>query len=67
VLNAEFPNYHREASRAHLGVGEGENDFGRVVDVDAIYSLAMLAKISLVTSQVPMWKVLESAFVGILA
>jgi hypothetical protein len=36
VLNDEFPDYHREASSAHLGVREGENDFGRVVDVDSI-------------------------------
>jgi hypothetical protein len=36
VLNDEFPNCHRKASSAHLGVGEGENDFGRVVDVDSI-------------------------------
>jgi hypothetical protein len=38
VLNHEFPNYRREASSAHLGVGEGENNFGRVVDVDSIKS-----------------------------
>jgi hypothetical protein len=36
VLNDEFPDYHREASSAHLGVGEDKDDFGRVVDVDSI-------------------------------
>jgi hypothetical protein len=32
VLNDVSPNFHREASSAHLGVWEGENDFGRVAD-----------------------------------
>jgi hypothetical protein len=36
LLNDEFPKYHSEASSAHLGVGKGENDFGRVVDVDSV-------------------------------
>jgi hypothetical protein len=36
VLNDEFPDYHREASSAHLGVGKGKNNFGGVVDVDSI-------------------------------
>jgi hypothetical protein len=36
VSNDEFPNYHRKASSAHLGVWEGENDFGRVGDIDPI-------------------------------
>jgi hypothetical protein len=36
VLNDEFQGYHREASSAYLGVGEGKSNFGRVVDVDSI-------------------------------
>jgi hypothetical protein len=36
VLNDEFPDYHREAFSAHLGVGEGKADSGRVVAVDSI-------------------------------
>jgi hypothetical protein len=36
VLNDEFPDHYREASSAHLGVGEGKDDFGRVVDFDSI-------------------------------
>jgi hypothetical protein len=38
VLSDEFPNYYREASSAHLGVGECRNNLGKVFDVTSIES-----------------------------